>query len=409
MDFAPSEEQRAFRDAVAAFARERVAGDYLAADRRGAFRDGLVEEMAGMGLVGLRIPQEHGGQGADALTAGIAVEEVARADLNACYLVFLPALVAEVLVGAADAQQRERWLPAIAAGDTLPCFCLTEPEHGSDAAHLALRAERVDGGLAAHAAQEARAADDQAGGSLQARRDGAGWRLTGEKTSISLGMAAHTALVFARTGGEGARGISAFYITLDNRHVQRTPFEDLGERAIGRASLAFDGHPVPADALVGGEGEGFVRCMQGFDYSRALIALMCLATAQQSLEEAIAYARERRAFGQPLSRQQGVAFPLVELATQLRAARLLAYEALWRKDRGLPHAVEANMVKWWGPRLAGEACHQALLTFGHAAYAEELPLAQRLRDVIGLEIGDGTAQIAKLVAARHLFGREFAP
>ena len=191
MDFALNDEQRAFRDAVAAFARDRLAGDYAGADRRGSFREGLVGEMAELGLVGLRIPQEHGGQGADALSAGIAVEEVARADLNASYLVFLPALVAEVLVGAADERQRERWLPAIAAGETLPCFCLTEPEHGSDAARLGLRAER----------------------------DGTGWRLTGEKTSISLGMSAHTALVFARTGGEGARGISAFYVELDDRFV----------------------------------------------------------------------------------------------------------------------------------------------------------------------------------------------
>jgi cyclohexanecarboxyl-CoA dehydrogenase len=381
MDFAPSDEQRAFRDAVAAFARDRLASDYACADRRGAFREGLVGEMAGMGLIGLRIPVEHGGQGADALSTGIAAEEVSRADINAAYLILLPALVAEVLVGAAAPEQRTRWLAAIAAGEALPCFCLSEPEHGSDAARLSLRA----------------------------RRDGAGWRLTGEKTSISLGMAARTALVFARTGGEGARGISAFYIELDDRYVQRAPFADLGERAIGRASLAFDGHPAGADALVGGVGEGFVRCMQGFDYSRALIALMCLACAQQSLEEATAYARERQAFGAPISRQQAVSFPLVELATQMRGARLLCYEALWRKDRGLPHALEANMVKWWGPRLAVEACHQALLTFGHAAYSEELPQAQRLRDVIGLEIGDGTAQIAKLVAARHMLGREFAP
>jgi cyclohexanecarboxyl-CoA dehydrogenase len=381
MDFALNDEQRAFRDAVAAFARDRLASDYAGADRRGAFREGLVRDMAGMGLIGLRIPTEHGGQGADALSTGIAAEEVSRADINAAYLILLPSLVAEVLVDAAAQEQRERWLPAIAAGEALPCFCLTEPEHGSDAAHLSLRAQR----------------------------DGAGWRLTGEKTSISLAMAAHTALVFARTGGEGARGISAFYVELDDRYVQRAPFEDLGERAIGRASLAFDGHPAGAGALVGGEGEGFVRCMQGFDYSRALIALMCLACAQQSLDDAIAYAHQRRAFGQPISRQQAVAFPLVELATQIRGARLLCYEALWRKDRGMPHALEANMAKWWGPRLAVDACHQALLTFGHAAYSEELPQAQRLRDVIGLEIGDGTAQIAKLVAARHLFGREFAP
>jgi len=381
MDFTLSDEQRAFRDALAAFARDRLAGDYAGADRRGAFRDGLVREMADMGLIGLRIPTEHGGQGADALSTGIAAEEVSRADINAAYLILLPSLVAEVLVGAADQVQRERWLPAIASGEALPCFCLTEPEHGSDAAHLSLRAQR----------------------------DGAGWRLSGEKTSISLGMGAHTALVFARTGEQGARGISAFYVQLDDRYVARSPFEDLGERAIGRASLAFDGHPVGADALVGGEGEGFVRCMQGFDYSRALIALMCLACAQQSLEEALDYTRQRRAFGQPISRQQAVVFPLVELAAQVRGARLLCYEALWRKDRGMPHALEANMSKWWGPRLAVDACHQALLTFGHAAYSEELPQAQRLRDVIGLEIGDGTAQIAKLVAARHMLGRELAP
>jgi cyclohexanecarboxyl-CoA dehydrogenase len=381
MDFALNDEQRAFRDAVAAFAREKLAGDYAGADRRAAFREGLVGEMASMGLIGLRIPVEHGGQGADALSTGIAAEEVARADLNAAYLILLPALVAEVLVGAANERQRESWLPAIAEGEALPCFCLTEPEHGSDAASIALRAER----------------------------DGSGWRLTGEKTSISLGMSARTALVFARTGGPGARGISAFYVELDDRHVTRAPFSDLGERAIGRASLAFDGHPAGAEALVGGEGEGFVRCMRGFDYSRALIALMCLACAEQSLQEAIDYARERRAFGEPISRRQEVAFPLVELTAQLRGARWLCYEALWRRDRGLTHAFEANAAKWWGPRLAAEICHQALLTFGHAAYSEELPQAQRLRDVIGLEIGDGTAQIAKLVAARHLFGRELAP
>jgi cyclohexanecarboxyl-CoA dehydrogenase len=383
MDFAFDDDQRAFRDSLAAFASARLAGDYAAADRRGAFRDGLAAEMADLGLTGLRIPLEYGGQGADALSTGIAVEEISRADINAAYLAFLPALTAEVIVNAAHPSQRSRWLPSIATAETLPCFCLTEPEHGSDAAHLSLRATR-----------------DPAGG----------WHLDGEKTSISLGMSAHTALVFARTGpGEGARGISAFYITLDDAHLQRSPFTDLGERAIGRASLSFDAHPVPADALVGEVGEGFVRCMRGFDYSRALIALMCLATGQAALDDALAYTRERHAFGAPLSRQQGVAFPLVELATQLRAARLLAYEALWRKDAGLPHALEANMVKWWAPALAAQACHQALLTFGHAAYSEELPLAQRLRDVIGLEIGDGTAQIAKLVAARHLLGRGFAP
>jgi cyclohexanecarboxyl-CoA dehydrogenase len=136
---------------------------------------------------------------------------------------------------------------------------------------------------------------------------------------------------------------------------------------------------------------------------------MCVACAQASIDEALEWARRREAFGGPIGRFQGVAFPLVEHATRLRAARLLCYEALWRRDRGEDPAVVANMAKWWAPQIAVEAAHAALLTFGHAGYSEELPLAQRVRDLIGLEIGDGTAQIAKLVVARRLLGREFAP
>jgi cyclohexanecarboxyl-CoA dehydrogenase len=378
MDLALSDEQRAFAEAVGAFARRHVAPHAADADRRGAFAPGLLTEFAALGLTGLRIAPEHGGQGADAVTTGIACEQIAAADLSAGYLVLVPMLVAEVLAAAAPAARQAEWLPDIAAGRVLPCFCLTEPGHGSDAAGLTLRA----------------------------RRDGAGWRLTGEKTSISLGARADAALVFARTGGDGARGVSAFYTELDDRHVQRSAFEDLGSRAVGRATLSFDGHPA---ALVGAEGAGFRDCMRGFDFSRALIGLMCLASARQGLEEAIAHARERRAFGGPISRHQGVAFPLVEGATRLRGARWLCLEALWRRDRGLPHAAEANMAKWWAPQLAVEVAHQALLTLGHPGYSEELPAARRLRDLIGFELGDGTAQIAKLVVARELLGRDAAP
>jgi cyclohexanecarboxyl-CoA dehydrogenase len=258
---------------------------------------------------------------------------------------------------------------------------LTEPGHGSDAANLEARATR----------------------------HGDGWRISGEKTSISLGTHADSALVFARTGGAGARGVSAFYVDLDERHVTRSAFSDLGSRSIGRASLFFDEHPAPPGSLIGCEGEGFIRVMQGFDFSRALISLACLGAASASLEEALEFAKDRHSMGVPIGRHQGVAFPLVEHVTYVRAARLLSYEALWRKDRGLPHAAEANMAKWWGPKVSAEAVHQALLITGHTGYSDELPHGQRLRDIIGLEIGDGTAQIAKLVAARHLLGRAFAP
>jgi len=215
--------------------------------------------------------------------------------------------------------------------------------------------------------------------------------------------------VFARTGGEGARGVTAFYVTLDDRYLERAAFSDLGGRSIGRAAMHFDGHPASDETRVGEVGRGFVEVMKGFDYSRALIGLSCLGAAQASLQEALDYAGQRKAFGQPIARFQGVTFPLVESLTQVRAARLLCYDALARRDAGMAHAVEANMAKWWAPKLAADAAHQALLTFGHVGYSDELPLGQRLRDIIGLEIGDGTAQIAKLVVARHLLGRNNAP
>jgi cyclohexanecarboxyl-CoA dehydrogenase len=221
-------------------------------------------------------------------------------------------------------------------------------------------------------------------------------------------MHAHTGLVLARTG-ERARGVSAFYVDLDERYVTRSAFDDLGSRSMGRAALHFDGLPVARDRLIGDEGSGFVSVMQGFDYSRAVIGLACLGAAQVSLEEACQWARDREAFGRPIGTFQGVAFPLAAHATYLRGARHLCYEALWRKDQGLEHGTEAAMAKFWAPRLATEVIHQCLLTFGHMGYSAENPLGQRLRDVIGLEVGDGTAQVSQLVISRGLLGRTYAP
>ena len=167
--------------------------------------------------------------------------------------------------------------------------------------------------------------------------------------------------------------------------------------------------PVTRDQLVGTEGSGFVSVMQGFEYSRAIIGLLALGTAAAALDDAIDYAKQRSTFGAPISTRQGVAFPLVEHLTYVAGARHLCYEALWRKDQGLDHTAHASMVKWWAPKAAVEAIHQALLTFGHAAWSADNPQAQRLRDAMGFEIADGTAQIAKLVVARSVFGREYAP
>jgi cyclohexanecarboxyl-CoA dehydrogenase len=381
VDFSLTPEQESFTASVRRFAAERVAPYYAESDRAGKMRDGLIADLAAQGLLGLRVPASLGGLGADCVTTGLALEELARADFNACYPVLNAALIADVLAANGTSGQAARWLPPIAAGEAVVALCLTEPGHGSDAAAIEL----------------AGAADSD------------GWLLTGTKASVMLGVQATHGLVFARTGGPGARGVSAFYTRLDAAYVKRASCRDLGGRSAGRAELVFGGLPVPAADLVGRPGAGFVQVMRGFDYSRALITLMCVAAAQASLDEAFAHARSRQAFGGPIGRFQGVAFPLVEHATYLRAARWLAFEALWHKDRGLDHGVQANMAKAWGPRAAAAACHQALLTFGQLGWSEDLPLGQRLRDVIGLEIGDGTAQVTQLVAARLMLGRENAP
>ncbi len=161
--------------------------------------------------------------------------------------------------------------------------------------------------------------------------------------------------------------------------------------------------------LIGNEGDGFVSVMQGFDYSRAIIGLACLGAAQASLDEATQWARDREAFGQPIGRFQGVAFPLAEHATYITGARHVCLEALWKKDNDLEHSAEAAMAKFWAPKLSVDVIHQCLLTLGHLGYSTESPVGQRLRDVIGLGIGDGTAQVSKLVISRDLLGRAYAP
>jgi cyclohexanecarboxyl-CoA dehydrogenase len=214
-------------------------------------------------------------------------------------------------------------------------------------------------------------------------------------------------VVFARTGrlADGAHGVSAFLVPADAPGLTATRFADLGERAIGRGSLFFDDVRVPADHRLGAEGSGFVQVMQGFDFSRALIALQCLAVARTSLDETWAHIGERSAFGKKLAAFQGVTFPLAEFETYVEAARLLCYRTLWLKDQGLPHTAEAAMSKWWAPKLAFDVVHKCLLLHGHAGYGTDLPYEQRLRDVLGLQIGDGTAEIMKLIIARTKGGR----
>jgi len=382
MDFAFSSEQDELIRTLRGFVRKELQPRSAHWDKSGEFPWEAYRQMGELGLLGLRIPATYGGQDSDYLTFGIAMEEIARGDFACTYGLQLAGLAGEILGRSGSEDVKARWLPPTARGETVVALALTEPGVGSDAANLACRAER----------------------------DGEGYVITGEKSGISLGMIAQAAIVFARTDPGGrARGVTAFLVPLDLPGVSRSPLRDMGTRAISRAVLAFDRGRVPASHRLGEEGTGFYQVMQGFDYNRVGIALACLGVAQVSLEETMAYVKERMAFGRALATFEGVSFPIAEAATHVDACRWLCYRALWLADHGQRHTKESAMTKWWAPRLAVDTIHQCLLFHGHYGYTDELPFEQRLRDVIGLEIGDGTAEVMKIVIARELMGRESLP
>ena len=364
------------------FASDRVAPGFQERDRSRVLDRALMKEMGAMGFIAPELNEEHGGLGLGCLAAGVIHEEIARADLSMSYVNLLASLNGQILSQHGAPEIVAPWLQKLTAGEALFAIALTEPRGGSDAANLRLRIER----------------------------DGAHYVVNGEKTSISAADQADAAVVFGRTGAveAGAHGVTALLIPMDLPGITRNRFDCHGQRAIGRGSLFFENVRVPVSHRLGDENKGFVQVMQGFDFSRALIGLQVLAVARVSLEETWAYVAQRHAFGQPLSAFQGVSHPLADFDTQVEAARLLCLQALWLKDKGLPHSAEAAMCKWWAPKLAYDVVHQCLLSFGHGGY-DRGPLEQRLRDVLGFQIGDGTAQIMKTIIARARAGRKAVP
>jgi cyclohexanecarboxyl-CoA dehydrogenase len=364
------------------FAGERVAPGFLERDRTRVLDRALMREMGGLGFIAPELPERFGGQDAGCLAAGAIHEEIARADLSMSYVNLLASLNGQILSQHGRPEVVTPWLLRLTKGEALLAIALTEPRGGSDAANLRLRIERA----------------------------GSDYVVNGEKTSISAADQADAAVVFGRTGTveSGAHGVTALLVPMDLPGVTRSRFDCHGQRAIGRGSLFFENVRVPVDHRLGDENKGFVQVMQGFDYSRALIGLQVLAVARAALEETWAYVSEREAFGKPLSAFQGVSHPLAGFDTQVEAARLLCLQTLWLKDKGLPHTAEAAMCKWWAPKLAYDTVHQCLLMFGHGGYDRGV-MEQRLRDLLGFEIGDGTAQIMKTIVARARAGRAAVP
>jgi cyclohexanecarboxyl-CoA dehydrogenase len=277
---------------------------------------------------------------------------------------------------------KDRWLGPLVEGSAYVSFGLTEPHCGSDA--TALR--------------------------TTALADGDGYVITGEKTSVTMLEHASAMIVTAQTIRDGRQaGVSAFLVDLEADGIATADIPDTGWKPMGRGLIHFDGVRVPADALLGAEGAAFRSVLGGFDFTRPLLALTGIGCAQGCIDKTAEYVRDRDAFGERLSRYEGVSFPLAEHSTTLEAARLLCYSTLWRRSAGLPHTAEAAMSKWYGPLVASAAVKECLLLHGNYGYATEYGIEQRLRDVMAVEIADGTAQIQKIIIARERFGADFVP
>jgi len=378
-DFGFTEAHEILRNEIRSFARRELAPGAKKRAKLNHIPKDIAKKVAGLGLTGMNLPAEFGGQQADWVSLGVATEELAKVDMAASILPMCSIVPCLMLMDGPAKLQKEL-IPQIISYDKIVCFGLTEPGCGSDA--LAIQTKAV--------------------------RDGDYYIINGEKTSITRATQASAILVIAKTDPKaGAKGITCFYVPYDTPGVSTSRFEDTGWKPFERGSVFFENVRVPVEYRIGDEGRAFYNTMNKFDWTRSMLGLQALGAAQASLDEAIAYAKERVAFGQPIAKFEGVSFKLSHDLTLITAARLLAYKALWLRDHGLPHTKEAAMVKYWCPEVALRVIHDCLLTHGHNGFSEELPFEQRLRDVIGHEMGDGSAEVQKTIITREIFGKEF--
>lgn len=376
MDFDFTDEQERFRKVVRAFAEREIAPYAEEWDRDHVFPVAVVEAMGDLGLFGLPFPERFGGSGADFTTLCIAIEELARVDSSMAIT-----LEAGVGLGAAPIadygtpEQQERWLPDLCAGKALAGFGLTEPDAGSDAAATKTRAVR----------------------------DGDEWIIDGAKAFITNSGTPITSVVTvtARTGEGGditailvPAGTPGFFVD--------PPYRKMGWHASDTHPLRFEGCRVPVSNTLGAPGRGFQQFLATLDNGRIAIAALAVGLAQACLEQSVAYAGEREAFGAPIGANQGVAFRCADLAVLVENARLLTYKAAWLKDNGRPFKAAAAMAKLYATEAAVDASRHATQIFGGYGYVDETPVSRFYRDAKILEIGEGTSEIQRLVISREL-------
>jgi alkylation response protein AidB-like acyl-CoA dehydrogenase len=378
MDFELSQEQVALRELAAEFTDREVAPHAAAWDRAESVDLGIVPKLAKLGFLGLTVPESYGGAGGDHLAYCLTVEELGRGDSSVRGIVSVSlGLVAKTILAHGSEEQRRDWLPRLCAGEALGCFALTEPDSGSDAASLATGAVR----------------------------QGDDWVLSGSKTFITNGTWAEVALVFARSGGPGPKGISAFLVPTDSAGLTRREIRGkLGLRGQATAELAFDGVRVPDACRLGEEGKGFSIAMSALARGRMSLAAGCVGIAEGCLRASVGYATERVQFGRPIAGFQLVQELLAEMAVETDAARLLVWRVADLVDRGKPYATEAAKAKLFASEAAVRAANAAVQVFGGYGYIDEYPVGKYLRDARVTTVYEGTSQIQKLLIGRALTG-----
>jgi hypothetical protein len=372
-----NETQQAIQDSVRAFAQERVRPRAREFEKAGGYPHELFEELAALGLMGMVVPEELGGTGADTVSYAVSLIELAAADGPLSTIVSVQnSLVASGLVRSGNAAQRERFLPGLVAGKTIGAFALTEADAGSDAGAIRSRATR----------------------------QGNGYVLNGTKQFITSGKIAGLTLTFAVTDPDkGKRGISAFLVPTDRPgyHVDKVEHK-LGQTASDTCALRFDNLALEGDLRLGEEGQGYAIALGNLEAGRIGIAAQSVGMARAALEIAINYARERKSFGKVIIEHQAVGFRLADLSARLKAAEQLVLHAAARKDANLPCLTEASMAKLVASETAEAVCSGAIQTLGGYGYLEEFGLAKIYRDVRVCQIYEGTSDIQRLVIARAL-------
>ncbi|MGH7729448.1 MAG: acyl-CoA dehydrogenase family protein [Vulcanimicrobiaceae bacterium] len=376
--FAPTAEQRAIGDLARAFAEREIAPHIARWDRDHHFPRELYATMCAAGLLGILIPEEYGGAGADLVSYALAIEELARVDAGTAVTLSVHAMICSAIARLGNEAQRAQFLPRLASENALAAFALTEPGAGSDAAAIV----------------------------STARREGDEYVLRGRKQWCTNGSAGALAMAMFRTERARARGISAFIVELDRPGiVVEKKTEKLGIRTSDTCDLAFDDARVPASALLGVEGSGLGAALSALGSGRLGIAAQACGILAACLDASIRFAGEREAFGRPIAAFEAVSFKIAQMATDLEAARLLVWRAAAIADRGTPSTLAASQAKLFASTAARKHAAEAVQIHGGYGYTTEFPVERYYRDAKITEIYEGTSEIQQMLIARALLGR----